>query len=71
CVFMTTTSDYCETQGLKNLLNDLCTVSMRDYNHKCSGHLVLHELELFIKFPPDYVITTSITHFNIGVSDNE
>ncbi|KAI9429731.1 hypothetical protein H4582DRAFT_1826172, partial [Lactarius indigo] len=58
-----------------NLPNGLCAVvSMGDYNHKLGGHLVLHELKLIMEFPPGYVIflpSASITHSNIGISDNE
>ncbi|KAH9020249.1 hypothetical protein EDB83DRAFT_2231689 [Lactarius deliciosus] len=58
-----------------NLPNGLCAVvSMGNYDHTHGGHLVLHELKLIMEFPPGYVIflpSASITHSNIGVSDNE
>ncbi len=58
-----------------NLPSGLCAVvSMGSYDYKLGGQLVLHELKLIIEFPPGYVIflpSASITHSNLGVSDNE
>lgn len=58
-----------------NLPNGLCAVmSLGSYNHKLGGHLVLHELKLILEFPPGWIIflpSASITHSNIGISDNE
>ena len=80
-VFMATTLNLGDTvvtkrhRDTKNLANGFCAVvSLGNYDHKQGGHLVLHDLNLILEFPPGWVIflpSACIIHSNIGISDDE
>ena len=55
-------------RDIVNLANGLCAVvSLNYYDHKQGGHLVLHDLNLILAFPPGWIIfllSACITHSN-------
>lgn len=56
--------DMIETK--KNPASLCAVVSLRHYDHKCGGHLVLYEPKFILGFPPNWVIFC--THWNIEIS---
>lgn len=59
----------------KNLLYGFCWVlALGDYDYKCGGHIVLHELRQIIEFPPRAIVglpSAIVTHQNTPILDNE
>jgi hypothetical protein len=64
-----------EHRDAMNVPHGLCAITaLGKFNHKMGGHLILHDLKLFIQFPAGALVlipSATLRHANTPVKDHE